>query len=126
MNRGEVLKQIREKLSREPDDDDRVIWGRWFLAAPATRTISPYSKLKVPEYIENRIKENTPTSLAEAEQLAFGNAALLARISPARSALEKTPRNIKPATPPPRQSTPGFPSRTQRTNGQPPPKPPPK
>ncbi len=85
LNCGEVIKQIREKLSHESGDDDRVVWGRWFLADPFTRTISPFSKLTVPEYIENRIKENTPASLAEAEELAAGNTALLERIARARS-----------------------------------------
>ena len=99
LNRAEVIKQIREKLSREPDDDDRVVWGRWFLADPATRTISPYSKLTVPEYIENRIKENTPDSLAEAEQLAFGNAALLERIAKLRASLAPAPATVPSATP---------------------------
>jgi len=43
----------------------------------------------VPEYIENRIKENTPASLDAAEQLAGGNAKLLSRISTARAALKE-------------------------------------
>jgi WD40 repeat protein len=92
LNRGEVIKQIREKLSHEPDDDHRVVWGRWFLADPSTRTISPYSELTVPEYIENRMKENTFASLAEAEELAFGNPTLLARIAELRARLAPSPK----------------------------------
>jgi WD40 repeat protein/serine/threonine protein kinase len=68
--RPETIKQIREKLSHESGDDDWVVWGRWFLADPRTRAISPFSKITVPQYIGNRIKENTAESLAEAEQLA--------------------------------------------------------
>ena len=75
-------------MAREPDDDDWVVWGRWFLADRATRTISPFSKLTVPKYIENRINEMTPQSLNEAEQLAVGNPALLQRISQARRAIK--------------------------------------
>jgi hypothetical protein len=85
---AEALKQIRQQLD-QPGDDDWVTWGRWFLADPATRTISPFSKLTVPEYIGNRIEENTAESLAEAEQLAYGNPDLLTRISEARSRIEK-------------------------------------
>lgn len=66
-----------------------VTWGRWLLGDRATRTISPFSKITVPEYIENRIKEKTPQSLNEAEQLAVGNAELLQRISEARTTLTK-------------------------------------
>ncbi len=88
--RAETINQIREKLSRESGDDDWVVWGRWFLADPATRTISTFSKITVPEYIENRIKENTEESLDEAERLTVGNAAMLARIAQARGALEQS------------------------------------
>ena len=84
------LPQLRQKLNQEPGDDDWVVWGRWFLADRATRTISPFSKLTVPEYIENRIKEKTLQSLDEAEQLAVDNPELLQRISEARRTLEQT------------------------------------
>jgi hypothetical protein len=50
LNRGETLAQLRRRLSKEPDDDEWVIWGRWFLADPATRAPSPFSK---PEAAEN-------------------------------------------------------------------------
>jgi eukaryotic-like serine/threonine-protein kinase len=95
LNRAEAIKQIRQKTSRELDVDELVVWGRWFLSDPAMRTISPYSKLTVPEYIENRIKENTPDSLAEAEELAFGNAALLARIAELRAAPRPSPGSVR-------------------------------
>ena len=78
---AKVLGNIKDQLSREPADDDWAILGRWFLADRSTRTISPFSKITIPEYIENRIKENTSESLDEAEQLAVGNAELLERIA---------------------------------------------
>ena len=83
-----VLEEIRAQLGRAPADDDWTILGRWFLADRSTRTISPFSKITVPEYIENRIKENTPVSLDEAERLAVGNAGLLERIAQARAAVK--------------------------------------
>jgi hypothetical protein len=76
---------------------EEPLWGHWFLADPATRTISPFSQLTIPQYIEDRIKENTAESLDEAERLATGNSNLLARISEARKTLEKT----KQSSPPP-------------------------
>src|SRR5437870_4933555 len=83
----DVLKQIKDQLGHEPAYDDWAIWGRWFLANRSTRTISPFSKVTVPEYIENRIKENTAESLDEAEQLAVGNPELLKRITDAKKSL---------------------------------------
>ena len=59
LNRGEILNQLRQRLNQESNDDGWVRWGRWFLADPATRTISPSSKQTVAEYLEIRSKENT-------------------------------------------------------------------
>ena len=89
-----ALEEIRAQLNRASADDDWTVFGRWFLADRSMRTISPFSKITVPEYIENRIKENTPESLAEAERLAIGNAELLQQIEKARADL---PKASKPA-----------------------------
>ncbi|NOS71010.1 MAG: protein kinase [Verrucomicrobia bacterium] len=89
LDRFEVISQIRQTLNQNTDNSDWVVWGRWFLANPAQRTISPYFKITVPEYIENRIKENTADSLNEAGQLAIGNNAVLERISEARRTMEQ-------------------------------------
>jgi WD40 repeat protein len=83
----ELIKEIKEEIAREPIDNDWAIWGRWFLADRSTRTISPFSKVTVPEYIEERIKENTEESLDEAKWLALGNTELLQRIAQAREKL---------------------------------------
>jgi hypothetical protein len=85
-NRFEVLEQIRKKLNSQLDNDDWVRWGRWFLADPATRTISPSSEMTVRDYIDDQIKQQTATSLDEAKNLAVGNTNLLERISKARVA----------------------------------------
>ena len=57
---------------------------------------SPFSKITIPEYIENRIKENTPASLDEAERLAVGNAGLLKRIANARAQHETPAAPARP------------------------------
>jgi serine/threonine protein kinase len=87
LNRSEIINRIRQELNQEAGNDDWVVWGRWFLADPATRTISPFSTQTVPEYIENRIKEDTSQSLDEAGRLAAGNDPLLKRIAVARRVL---------------------------------------
>jgi len=92
LNRAEIIRKIRQRLNDAPLSDDWIVWGRWFLADPSTRTISPFSKIAVPEYTEDRIKENTAESLEEVEHLASGNIALLQRISEARRAAEQTAR----------------------------------
>jgi hypothetical protein len=49
LNRLATINQIRQKLIQERDADDWVVWGRWLLADRTTRTISPFSKVTVPE-----------------------------------------------------------------------------
>ncbi len=88
LNRVETLNQLRQKLAGQPDDD-WVIWGRWLLADRATRTISPFAKVTVPDYIERLIKEKTRQSLDEAEPLAAGKPEIMRRISEARATLDQ-------------------------------------
>ena len=45
-----VISRIRQQLDQAPTNDDWVVWGRWFLADRATRTISPFSKVTLPEH----------------------------------------------------------------------------
>jgi hypothetical protein len=74
LNRAQTPAQIRQKPRVAPEHDDWVVWGRWFLADPATRTFSPFSSLTVPENVEYRIQEQTTESLDEAARLARGHA----------------------------------------------------
>jgi hypothetical protein len=84
---GEPNVSFANKAGFSPDEE--CFCGRWFLADRSTRTISPFSKVTVPEYIENRIKDNRAESLNEAEQLAVGNSQVLERIQRARQALKQ-------------------------------------
>jgi len=54
-----TIGQILDELNQTPGDNSWAEWGRWFLADPATRTISPYSKITIADFVENRLKENT-------------------------------------------------------------------
>jgi eukaryotic-like serine/threonine-protein kinase len=95
LNRADILNHVRQELNRAPDTDDWAVWGRWFLADSLTRTISPFSRQTVPEYIEDRIKEATPEALDEAERLAANKDTLLKRIAEARTAFDQTTRAHK-------------------------------
>ncbi len=86
-NRVEIINRIRQELSRDPDQDDWVVWGRWFLADPFTRTISPFSKQTVLEYVQERIKENTAESLDQAARLVGSDDPRSQRIAEARKIL---------------------------------------
>ncbi|HSU52810.1 MAG TPA: WD40 repeat domain-containing serine/threonine-protein kinase [Candidatus Dormibacteraeota bacterium] len=45
LNRAQFINELRRKLSETTAQDDWVRWGRWFLADPATRTVSPFSQI---------------------------------------------------------------------------------
>lgn len=66
-------------------------WAQWFFADSATRTISPFSEVTVPDYVQNRIRENTLESLQEAVRLAPENGLAPARL--ARRVLEQPPND---------------------------------
>jgi WD40 repeat protein len=91
LNRANTIAQIRQYLNNLPDNGDgAILWGRWLLAEDRfSRTISPFSSLTVPQYIEQEIEECRAESLAEAAQLAFSNAELSQRIIDKRAMLKR-------------------------------------
>jgi WD40 repeat protein len=60
LERAKTLKEIRRRLDREENNSDWVIWGRWLLADRATRTISPFSSITVPEFYGNQDQAKSP------------------------------------------------------------------
>jgi WD40 repeat protein len=84
LDRAAVIGQIRQRLMKQPNKDDWVMWGRWFLSDHFNRTISPFSSITIQEYVDDCIKENTDAYLDEAARVAFGNTELMRRISEAR------------------------------------------
>jgi len=65
-DRAKRLAAIRKQVAKLPADDRWAQIARWFLAEPRTRTISPYSPVKVADYVERRVKANTLEQLKEA------------------------------------------------------------
>jgi len=101
----ETIRRARLELNQAPANDEWAELFRWFLADPLSRSISPYSKVSVRDYIENRLKEHTAESLALAERLAYGTDELLQRISAARRLLERT---TQPSVPQPKRGPASF------------------
>jgi tetratricopeptide (TPR) repeat protein len=87
INCVEVINRLRQELNNDRKNDDWALWGRWFLADPLTRTISPFSEQTFHEYIEERIAERTEDSLDEAERMAGDDDPSLKRIAQARATL---------------------------------------
>jgi WD40 repeat protein/serine/threonine protein kinase/tetratricopeptide (TPR) repeat protein len=88
-NRAEILNEIRNELALEQNDqDDWVVWGRWLLGDRSNRNVSPFSKMTITQYIEEKVKANTSESLAELDQFAHGDAELSRRIIRTRERLQ--------------------------------------
>jgi dipeptidyl aminopeptidase/acylaminoacyl peptidase len=75
------LPALQQRLVGDSRADYYARWGKWFFSDRATRTISPYSAVTVPEYIQRRIQANTLDSLREAVRLSPTNALALARLA---------------------------------------------
>jgi hypothetical protein len=87
-NRLAIVNSIREKL-QDAETDDWVTWGRWFLANPGKRTISPHSTMSLREYVANRIETGTTPALEECERLPITDSQLLRQLEQARANLEQ-------------------------------------
>jgi hypothetical protein len=47
LDRVATLNELRLHLNSAPGADPWTVWGRWFLAEPAGRTISPFCNITV-------------------------------------------------------------------------------
>jgi eukaryotic-like serine/threonine-protein kinase len=75
------LMHLRKKLETSSGTDVSSLWAKWFFADRSTRTISPFSSITIPEYIQRRIEENTLESLREAVSLSPTNGLAYARLA---------------------------------------------
>jgi WD40 repeat protein len=73
--------RVRASVRQSTAQDLYSRWARWLFADRNQRTISPFSTVSVPEYIERRIGENTRESLLEAIKLDPTNARAFARLA---------------------------------------------
>ena len=74
-------KSMRQTLHDLAGDDDLSRFGRWYAAESATRAISPRSSVTVPEFVEQRLKENTAASVEDAWEIDPGNPLILASLA---------------------------------------------
>jgi len=75
------LLETRRLLDQISTSDSYARWIRWFFADRATRTISAFSSVTVPEFVQRRIEENTLDSLSEALRLSPTNGLACARLA---------------------------------------------
>ena len=74
-------RQMKDKLCNLAGDDDLARFGRWFVADPSTRTISPLSAITVPEFVSRCIKENASDSVEQAYRMDPGQPLIVASLA---------------------------------------------
>jgi eukaryotic-like serine/threonine-protein kinase len=73
--------RLKEELNLASRTNWSGRWAQWFLADRSTRTISPFSSITIPEYLQLRMEENTRESLDEAIRLSPTNGIACARFA---------------------------------------------
>ena len=84
--RWQQLEALRKELADSKSEDPFTAFGKWFLSNPSSRTISPFSKVTIAEYVDRCVASGKEDLLNEAESLAAGNDELLAKIAAAKRA----------------------------------------
>lgn len=90
------LEAVKRQFSAAPASSVWAQWAKWCFADHALRTISPFSSVTLPDYVQQRIEENTLASLREAVSLSPSNGLALARL--ARALLHDYPQTNTPQT----------------------------
>jgi hypothetical protein len=80
---------IRDAVMKAGETNVFVPWARWFLADRARRTISPFSSIRVDDFVGRLIAEGGQGNLRDALELQPDNALALAKL--ARLQLSKEP-----------------------------------
>jgi len=78
---GDSLGKVREQLAAVSPRADFTRWLEWLFADRSTRTISPYSAVTMPQYVQSLTAETNMASWREALMLAPTNAPVLARVA---------------------------------------------
>ncbi|WP_213807721.1 WD40 repeat domain-containing protein [Granulicella sp. dw_53] len=81
------IEKLRVDLLASQLDDLWTRFGRWYFSAPNQRTVSPWSKLSLQQYIDQLLVLNTKESLSYARQIAFEHPAWMLKIDAAQKAI---------------------------------------
>jgi tetratricopeptide (TPR) repeat protein len=69
------------RIADLPRDADFTRWLEWFFADRSTRTLSPYSPIPIPQYVQSRAEETNVMSWREALMLCPTNGLAFARMA---------------------------------------------
>ncbi|WP_187290161.1 WD40 repeat domain-containing protein [Terriglobus saanensis] len=81
------IEKMRDDLLASQRDDPWTRFGKWYFSTPDQRTVSPWSKLSLQQYVDQLIALNTKESLIYARQITFEHPAWALKIDAAQKAL---------------------------------------
>ncbi len=91
-----VVERLRTALLASTATDEWTRFGRWYFVDWTQRTVSPWSNLRVEQYLEQLLALNTPQSIDYAAQVAFDHPKWMIRINAARRALASAGQTTSP------------------------------
>jgi WD40 repeat protein len=77
----EELVALKQRLTSSTATDDYTRWAKWLFADRSRRTISAFSTITVPEYVEDLLRDDTRPSLEEAVRLSPTSGLAYARLA---------------------------------------------
>lgn len=87
------LYAVRDSLSQKQESGEWLAWARWLFADRGQRTVTPYSREPVSEWVEERVAQDTVPALVDALRSQPGHAEARRRLA------EHWRRNPNPAHP---------------------------
>jgi WD40 repeat protein len=67
LDRVSTINETRRRLAATAGNDPWLVFGRWLLADPATRTISPFGQITMREFVARRLEDGSTDAIEDAE-----------------------------------------------------------
>jgi WD40 repeat protein/serine/threonine protein kinase len=87
----QLSEQVRQRLAKGDPTDDWVVWGRWLLASPLERTVSPHSGLTLADYVRRQEAAGGSSQRGSRLAVTAGDPTLLATLPRAAEAQPAQP-----------------------------------
>jgi WD40 repeat protein len=76
-----AIEKLQKAILASKDADPWTTFAQWYFSTPQQRTVSPWSKVPLRQYVDDLIEIDTADSLAYAEKISAGHPAWLLRVA---------------------------------------------
>lgn len=84
----DIIETLRQSALASKNSDHWSQFARWYFTPPQERTVSPWSRVPLAQYVDELIQMHSPESLAYAEKISAGHPAWLIRIEQENKRME--------------------------------------